>query len=108
MRSGDREVLIAPPEQRDDGPELLIPVPFHYGRIGELLLEADELEETLEVARRHPEVLATRSGAAQDNVSQKVAHLLARDRAKIEVLEEMGALDFGRIDRAMGAPRTTE
>lgn len=106
MRSGDQEVEIGSPGERDDGSELLLPVPFHYGRIGELLLEADELEETLETARRRPEVLSTRCGETPESVLHRVERLLDRDHVKITVLEEMGALHYGRIEQAMRAPRS--
>jgi hypothetical protein len=99
MKQYDREVGLGSPETRDDGAPLLS-APYAYRKIGELLLDADELEETIRECREHPQAV-TRTPESLGSVVRRLEHRLSIDRMKMEVLEQLGAMDYERIDRAM-------
>ncbi len=99
MEQYDREIGLESSGARDDGAPLLGALSA-YRKIGELLLDADELEETIRECQEHPQAMA-RTPESLGSVIRMLEHRLSVDRTKIEVLEQLGAIDYERVERAM-------
>ena len=95
----DREIGIARLERRDDGSRLHDPSLAEQRRLGELLLQLDEMEDEMEVLE-HSAPPGRGSGGA-DSVRGRLSQRISRTRQRIAAMESNGRLDYGEIDRAM-------
>ena len=91
----DREVPFPQTAMRDDGRS------NNARRIGELLLSIDEMEETLQALEDSRESLPLPAEGEDRFLLRSLEVRLAVDRAKLRTLQEMGAVRYDEIDRAM-------
>lgn len=99
MRDADREIGVGPwwpGAPRDDDPEVT-----RHRRIGELLLRADEIEETLDALRCEPGALPLRPGESREETLRALEWRARMERGKAEALDRMESLDYAAVERAL-------
>jgi len=70
-------------------------------QIGELLLSIDEMEETLQTFEEKRESWPLPAETDDRYLVHSLERRLAEDRTKLRVLQEMGAVRYDEIERAM-------
>jgi|GEM_PF-2934940 len=70
-------------------------------RIGELLLLADEMEETLDRLRSDADDAPLQPGRSREETLRALELRSRRERERLETLERLGSIDYHAVARAM-------
>ena len=97
----DQEIGIPMAGGRDDGEWARSGEASAYREIGELLLRADELEDTLRVMETDPGLREPGSPVSSPEAIRRLEARLRSERAKIEELERRGAIRYDEVERAI-------
>lgn len=102
MRDIDREIGIG--TFRDDAPPDDRGAVERNRRIGEMLLLADEVEETLHTLRAAPEADPIEPGRPRAETLRALERRARRERERVQALERTSRIDYEAVARAMPLP----
>lgn len=97
----DMDLGLHPQARRDDGRTTGDAEPPHPRRVGEMLLELDELEETLRSMEDFPAQRPVRAGESREDAVRTIEAKIRARRERIDELQGRGEVRYDEIDRAM-------
>ncbi|HEX2188898.1 MAG TPA: hypothetical protein VHG51_08375 [Longimicrobiaceae bacterium] len=99
MRDIDREIGIG--SFRRDAPADDTGAVERNRRIGEMLLLADEVEETLHALRAAPDAEPIEPGRPREETLRALERRARLERDRVHALERSSRIDYGAVARAM-------
>lgn len=99
--TGDHEIGTPEEVERNEDARVRSGAGSAYREIGELLLQVDELEDTLRAMEARPRVRGEEVGASPGDAMRRLEQRLRTGRARIEALERRGTIPYREVERAM-------
>lgn len=100
MRDIDREIGIGDGFRRGSAADDAGAVERNR-RIGEMLLLADEMEETVDVLRSEGRPDALQPGRSREETLRALERRMQAERSRVDALERQGVIDYDAVARAM-------
>lgn len=100
MRDIDREIGIGDGFRRGSAADDAGAVERNR-RIGEMLLLADEMEETVDALRSEGRPDPLQPGRSREETLRELERRSQAERRRLDALERQGVIDYGAVARAM-------